>query len=577
MRLSTIRRLAAALRPVRWPMALSVAARTVFLLADVGLVVGVVWLVAAYAGGSADPGWGWVGALVVLAVTKALARYWEQYLGHYVAFGLLSSMRRNFFASVVPLAPAALADAQSGDLVDRVMGDVDRVEVFYAHTLAPALTALIVPVVVVVSVAVLADPILAIWLGSALLVAGIGVPFIGWRLGREKAELAAGSGGRLAGHLTDGVHGLGDVVVFDHANRRLDEMAELGRETEAAETATATVDMWRTVAFDLVAGLGLVAVTWSGLSLLAADGVDMPIVAASIAAGVMSFVPLRDLQTVIPAFERAMAAAVRIYAVADRPAVVVDPQHPVPTSDRPELVFDHVSFAYPGGDPALVDVNIRVGPGRRVGVVGSSGSGKSTLARLAVRFWDADGGAVRIGGARVEELSLAELRSKVTMLAQSTQILDGSIADNVRLANPDAADEALSAAVRSAELGDVVDDISNRNDSGVGEGGARLSGGERQRVGLARALLRDSPILILDEVTSDLDVDTEAEIMQTLNDQTGEKAVLVIAHRLHTVVDCDEIVVMDRGRVAERGTHRELLAARGLYARLWDRQMDTLA
>lgn len=567
-----LRRLWSDLRQVATPMAFSVLSRSVFQLVDVGLVAGSLWLAVAAFGGSVSMGW--VVALVVLAVVKAISRYWEQYLGHYVAFGLLAAMRVDFFERVVPLFPGALSGSRRGDLVERVMSDVDRVEVFYAHTVAPVVSGAIVPLAVAAGVGMFAHPVLAGWLLAGVLLAGLVVPAIGWRLSEKPAERVLSAGGELAAHLTDGVGGVGDVVTYGYGERRLAEMEDLASRVAAAENATARVAAWQTAAFEAVAGTAVVMVAWSGLTLIP-EGLSPAAVAAAIGAALMGFVPLRDVQDVKPAYEKAMAAAGRIFDIIDRSPLVVDApstSDPVPGN---VMAFEGVSFTYPDGTTALDDVDVRVVRGRRVGVVGASGSGKSTLARLAVRFYDPDAGSISIDGLEISNMALADLRKRVTVVSQDVHLVDGTVAENILLGAPDAPEGRMISAAALAAA-DFVEGLDAGYDQAVGEGGALLSGGQRQRIGLARAFVGDAPFLILDEATSDLDTDTEAEVLRSLDRVATDRGILIVAHRLATVVDCDEVVVLDGGRVAERGTHDDLMARGGIYRRLWDRQLDAL-
>lgn len=576
-RSEVIRRLTGALAPVAGPMAGSVLTRLVQMMLDVGMVAGLAWLAVSTASGEVSNPWPGVAVLAAMGIVKAVGRYLEQYLGHYVAFGLLASMRVAFFRAIRPLVPSALGGIGSGDLLDRATSDVDRVEVFYAHTLAPVVTGYLVPGAVVAAMAILVHPTPAWWLLGMVLVAGVAVPAVGARVGERGSAVAAEAGGILAAHVADGIQGLGDVVRFAHGGARLAAMEELADRVHEAERRAATVDGIRSGVFDLVAGAGLVAVAWSGFGLLEAGIVGAGQLAGAVAAALVAFVPLRDVQQVEPAFDRAMAAAARIFAISDVPPVVTDPPVPQPVGDAPKLTMSNVAFAYPGRPAAaLEDVTLEMGRGQKVAVVGPTGSGKSTLARLAVRLWDPDRGRIAVGGTDVRQLRLAELRETVTVVPQRAGLVAGTVADNIRLGWPDADDRAVEAAARVAAAHEFITDLPDGYRTEVGDLGERLSGGQRQRIGLARALLGQAPILILDEATSELDVDSEAEVMAGLAGAASDRALLVIAHRLVTVMDADEIVVVDRGRVVERGNHVRLLQAGGLYSRLWARQLDTL-
>ncbi|HSJ34071.1 MAG TPA: ABC transporter ATP-binding protein [Acidimicrobiia bacterium] len=573
--MSTVSRLGSALRPVARPMLGSVIARSAQTGLDVLMVAALAWLVATTAGGDVASPWPWLAALAVAAALKALARYFEQYLGHYVAFGLLAAMRVDFFQALKGLVPAGVADLSSGDLVDRATTDVDRVEVFYAHTLAPAVTGYLIPIAAALTVGLVVDAGMGVVIGTGVLLAGVVVPGLGRRLGREPAENAARAGGKLAAYLADGIRGLGDVSRLGAGPRRLRHLAALSGSVAESEAVAARRDGARVALFDLVEGMTLLAVAWVGAG--RAEAGDLAAAAVGVAVTLVAFVPLRDVQQVKTALDRAMASAERVFAVMDRGQIVTDPARPAwVMSGQPELTFDSVDFSYPRRGQVLTDVSIEVSPGRRVGVVGPSGAGKSTLVSLATRFWDVTSGEVRVGGERVANVPLSWLRSQVGVVGQHAHVFSGSIADNISLGRPDADRPQIEEAARLAAAHDFVTELPDGYDSLVGASGSGLSGGQRQRLAIARALLGSSPILILDEATADLDVDSEQAVMDGLSRIGPGRGILIIAHRLTTVVDADEIVVLDGGRVVERGSHAALLDANRLYARLWAHQFDTL-
>ena len=271
------------------------------------------------------------------------------------------------------------------------------------------------------------------------------------------------------------------------------------------------------------------------------------------------------------ALAEAQDAVMRIERILDAPVMAdADPvQAAVPADDSIE--FDHVTFSYPGADaPALSDVNLRVPAGATVALVGPSGGGKTTAASLVPRFWDPCEGAVRIGGVDVRNIPLSDLMDRVAFVFQNDRLFKRSLADNIRAARPDATQSEVEAAARAAQCDDIIAKFPDGLDTVVGARGVYLSGGERQRIALARAILKDAPIVVLDEATAFADPENEALIQKALATLARGKTVLMIAHRLTTVMDADAICVLDEGRVAEQGTHAELAKAGGLYARMWD-------
>ena len=269
-----------------------------------------------------------------------------------------------------------------------------------------------------------------------------------------------------------------------------------------------------------------------------------------------------DVQTSLALFER-------IFEYLDQPVDIAEPEHPVPLPPaRGKVVFDHVSFAYEVGQPTLSDVTFTAEPGTKVAVVGETGSGKTTLGYLVARLYDPDSGSVQIDGADVRHLLLADLASVVGVVSQDTYLFHGSVRENLRFARPGATDEELEDAARAARIYDLLAGLPEGLDTVVGERGYRFSGGERQRLAIARTILRNPPVLVLDEATSSLDVETERQVQEALDALAVGRTTIVIAHRLSTVRDADQIIVLDRGQIAERGTHAALLTTGGRYAAL---------
>jgi len=277
-----------------------------------------------------------------------------------------------------------------------------------------------------------------------------------------------------------------------------------------------------------------------------------------------------DLEETLRVYHKATRSAKEIVKILDtKPVIRSGPVRlPVP-SVRGELIFENVSFGYHPSHQVLYDVSFRLPAGGTLAIVGPTGSGKSTLLRLLLRFYDVDSGRILLDGKDIRELDLRDLRGAVSLVSQEVYLFRGSLRDNVRYARPDAPDEQVLAAMLNASALGLVDSLPGGLDGDVGERGSRLSGGERQRIAIARALLKDAPILALDEATSHLDFETEAAIQRSLRIAAKDKSLIMIAHRLATIRNADQIVVLERGRIRERGRHDDLVAAGGLYASLW--------
>jgi ATP-binding cassette subfamily B protein len=285
--------------------------------------------------------------------------------------------------------------------------------------------------------------------------------------------------------------------------------------------------------------------------------------------------PLNQIGFVYREIRQGLADIEEMFLLLDQNPEIEDKPGAIPlTIAGPELAFEDVHFHYDPDRPILKGVSFTVPAGKTIAVVGPSGAGKSTISRLIYRFYDVTSGRVTVDGQDVRDVTQQSLRAAIGMVPQDTVLFNDTIAYNIRYGRPDATDEEVRAAASMAQIGAFIESLPHGYDTQVGERGLKLSGGEKQRVAIARTILKAPPILILDEATSALDTHTEREIQSALDTVSRGRTTLVIAHRLSTVVDADEIIVLREGRIAERGRHGELLAGNGLYAQMWNRQRE---
>ncbi len=513
-------------------------------------------------------------ALVVVAPLAGLLHWLESWLAHDVAYRLLADMRLEVFRKLDALAPAYLTRRRTGDLAGVATHDVELIEYFFAHTVTPALVAVLLPAAVLVTLAAFA-PALALVLVPFLLYTAL-IPVLGRaridRLGSRAREAS----GDLNAHVVDTVQGLGEIVAYGrmHAwgellaakarrfsDLRLPFLRDLARQTALQETAT---------------GLGGLAVAAVGAWLVHGGRLDPAALPLLTLLALSAFVPLWEVAQVGRQLADTLGSARRLHVVEHEPVPVTDGRG-VPAGASVEALaveLADVTFAYPARPrPALEGVSLRVSVGRTVALVGPSGAGKTTVANLLLRFWDPQHGVVRLLGHDLRDYTLDDLRRRIALVAQDTYLFNDTLRANIMLARPDADELALAAALERAALSDVVAALPNGLDTVVGERGARLSGGQRQRVAIARAFLKNAPVLILDEATSHLDAVSEMMVRDALERLARDRTTLVIAHRLSTVRDADAILVFDQGRVVEVGTHAELITRGGLYAHLVARQL----
>jgi ATP-binding cassette, subfamily C, bacterial CydC len=504
-----------------------------------------------------------------LAVGRGVFRYVERLASHDVAFRVLADIRVAIYRRLERLAPAGLAAFRSGDLLARLISDVDATQDLFIRGVGPPLAAALVGAGAVTACLIILAPAGGV-LALGLLTAGVAVPALAVAASRRAARVTAPARGELGATLADLLSGAAELNAFGAQDAGLAAVADADRRlTSLARRSAAAAGL----------GRGLMAAV-SGLTVW---GV-LVLAVAAVAGGTLTRVPLAVVTlTALAAFEAvtdlpaaalqlgdSRGAAERIGAVLDAPDPVVDPVTPRPLPAGPARVcLRGVQVRYePDGPLALDGFDLDLGPGRRVALVGPNGAGKSTVASVLLRFCDPVGGSVTLGGADLASYAADDVRTAIGGCPQDPHIFDATVRENLRLARPGASDDELAAAAASARLLPWIESLPRGWDTRVGARGAAMSGGERQRLALARALLADPDLLILDEPTAHLDPEAASALTADLLAVTAGRATLLITHDFDGLDQVDEIIVLDQGKVAQRGTHRELMHAGGRYRQL---------
>ncbi len=513
----------------------------------------------------------------VFAPLSALLFYLESWQAHDMAFRLLAKMRIDLYDKLEPLAPAYMVRRRSGDIVSVVGGDVETVEYFFGHAISPMIVAVLIPGGLLVALAFLAWPV-AVVLAPFLVAVAVSPFFANTRIERLGDEIR-GRMGDIHAFMVDSIQGMREISAFGRGPDRNEELTQKGWAYAGHLVRFQKSQALQIGFMEAMMGLGGLAVLTVG-AWLVYDGQiareHLPLVSVLALA---AFSPVIELARTMKQMMETLASSRRILAIHDEgvpvldgPGVEEDIEESLQTT--PSIEFQDVAFSYSEGDPqALADVSFESGSGQTVAIVGRSGAGKTTSAYLMMRFWDPAEGRITLEEHSLDEFRLDDLRGRMALVAQDTYLFNDTIRENIRLGRQDATGSEVEDAARQANAAEFIESFPDGYDTHVGERGMQLSGGQRQRIAIARAILKNAPVLILDEATSHLDAISESTVRDALSRLMEGRTTIVIAHRLSTIRDADKIVVLDEGRVVEQGKHHELLDRGGLYAQLVSTQV----
>ena len=490
-------------------------------------------------------------AVRVLAIGRAAFRYLERYVTHRATFAILADLRVWFFASIEPLAPARLATRRSGDLLARIVADIGTLEDFYVRIIVPPVVAVLVTGFASVLLGVF-DPLLGLALVAFLVLTGIVLPVASRRLSRRPAIALVASRAELSATLVDEIGGIADLVAMDRAADHRERVLALGRATDRAIAELAVVRGAAAALAATFASLASVAILAIGVELVGAGRLDGVYLALLPLVALASFEVIAPLSQAFALLDANEAAARRLFELTDAAPEVTD----APGLDPTPVVADHaiefrdVRFRYGPDEPYILDrCSFVVPAGASLAVVGPSGVGKSTLVNLLLRFWDYDEGEILIGGRELHELHADDVRRMLGVVAQDVHLFNATIRDNLALADAEVTDQTIEAACRQACIHEAIAALPDGYATRIGQDGLLLSGGERQRLAIARAIIKDAPILILDEATANLDVETERDVLAALAPFMAGRTTLVLSHRPSVAAATDRTLAMASGRL----------------------------
>ena len=491
--------------------------------------------------------WFYACMMLLCGLLIALCRYLEGVFSHLGAYGILAKMRVDLFTSINRLAPAYLIDQKIGDVINIAVGDIETLEYFFAHTIGPMFTVILLPVTTVV-IALQFNPFYAYVLIPVYLIISIIIPLVGLYLGRGIGKEYRKDLGKLKAVILENIYAIKDIQIYHASDEKITQVMKYNDQVNKDMHAMTMHKQALSSAPNFFVYLGRVMILVVAAYLLS-NGIGDPvgtIVISFIATA--SFSSTFSLTFVVIHLLEAFAAAERIFLIEDANPLTTDPKESIRIDHVECIDFEDVSFIYPKTNREILKhFNLSIQHQEHIGIVGESGSGKSTILRLLLRYYPIQTGKIQINGISLDQFSFEELHHHIAVLEQDTYLFNDTIAQNIAIAKPEATMDEIRLAAKRAGIDDFIMSLADGYDTHMGQMSSRVSGGERQRIGLARIMLKQPDVIILDEPTSALDVLHEKELLHTLEKEFKDKMILTISHRLSTLTYCDRIIQVKDG------------------------------
>ena len=581
---ATFKRLLLLALPVKNWMTLAALLGSLTVISGIGLLATSAYLISVAA---LHPSVAALGIAIVgvrfFGIARGAFRYLERLVSHTATFRLLANMRVWFYSALEPLMPALLLadkdgkrqELRSGDLLQRAVADIDILQNFYIRVIAPPVVAVIIGLTMWILLGAFGALFALIYI-VFFLVSSVGVPLLAHLLGRRLGKQMVKTRADLHVQLVDSVQGIADLVAFGQEERQAAEVQALNKQLSRMQMAMASISGLQGSLTNLLMNLTAWTILLFAIPVVHGGHLDGIFLALLVLSALASFEVVLPLPSAFQQLGGSIEAARRLFEIVDAPPAVKSPAAASPIPQDSTIVVQHLRFRYDDSEPyVLQDINLVLTQGGCLALVGPSGSGKSTLAHLLLRFWDYQEGHIQFGGHELRAYQADDLYRYVSVVEQDTHLFNTTIRENLMLARPGATEDEMIEAARQAQLHDFVQTLLRGYDTQVGEQGLRLSGGERQRIAIARAFLKDAPLLILDEPTVNLDAITERAVLQAINTLRRGRTTLLVTHRLAEMEMADEVLVLQAGRVVERGSSAQLLQKEGLYWRMWRQQQQS--
>lgn len=552
----------------KWMLSIGVVLAIITLLASIGLLTlsgwflsasAVVGFAGAYTFNYMLPAAGVRGA----AITRTAGRYFERLVSHDATFRVLQHLRVSTFSKLLPLSPAGLARFRQGELLNRVVADVDTLDHLYLRVISPMTGALVVILVVAFGLSFL-DITLALTLGGIMLLTLFALPPLFYRAGKPVGENLTELRGQYRQQLTSWLQGQAELSLTGASDRYREQMENTELSWHEAQRRQSELTALSQALMLLIGGVAVVVMLWMAAGGVGGDTQPGALIALFVFCALAAFEALAPVTGAFQHLGQVIASAARVTQLTGQtPEVTFTHTDEQPLTEV-ALTLNGVTFTYPEQpQAALNDVSLTVAAGEHVAILGRTGCGKSTLLQLLTRAWDPQQGEILFNDRPLSAINETALRASASVVSQRVHLFSATLRDNLLLAAPEAHDDALTAVLERTGLEKLLED--GGLNSWLGEGGRQLSGGELRRLAIARALLHDAPLMLLDEPTEGLDAGTESQILDLLAEVTTGKTVLMVTHRLRGLSRFDQIIVMDNGKIIEHGNHAELLSRQGRY------------